>query len=159
MLAEKSHRVNSPEKIGTLYTGLIYTYKKTVPAWSGSVCCCFSPVPDLRPVLHCAIQHPRRCTGSPQRYNTEVYKTYQNPALHPHAPNVGPYSVNLRTQWDATPPEKRCYDVFSMNGFDFERLTHMKYTLSSNRLLIKKYRPVVHDLNMNNLCINMNKAC
>lgn len=156
MLAEKSHRVNSPEKIGTLYTELIYTHKKTVPAWSGSVCCCFCPVPDLRPVLHCAIQHPRRCTGSPQRYNNkEVYKTFQTP----RPLDVGPYSVNLRTPCDATPPEKRCYDVFSMNGFDFERITHMKYTLSSNRLLIKKYGPVVHDLNMNNLCINMNKAC
>lgn len=57
---------NSPEK-HTVYTEYIYTYtyKKTVPAWSGSVWWCFIPIPVMRPVLHCAIRHPHCHMGVP----------------------------------------------------------------------------------------------
>lgn len=63
--------------------------------WFGSVWCCSSLTPDLRPVLHCAIRHPRCHTGSPPwNDNTEEYKIYQTTSAHAE----GPYSVKLNNQ-------------------------------------------------------------
>lgn len=71
------------------------------PVCSDSVWCCSSLIPDLRPLLHCAIRHPRCCAGSqPWNNNIEEYKIYQTTSPHME----GPYSVKLNNQffWDET---------------------------------------------------------
>lgn len=106
-------QVNSPENI-LQFIHNIYLHRHIkrlfLPdlLWFGSVWCCSSLTPDLRPVLHCAIRHPRCRTGSPPwNDNTEEYKIYQTTSAHAE----GPYSVKLNNQlfWDESQPTKTCY--------------------------------------------------
>lgn len=169
-----SLQANSPEIIHIVYTEYIYIYKRLfLPdlVWSGLVWCCLSTIPDMIPVLHCAIWHPRCCTGSWQwNCDTEEYKIYQTACLTLRDPIQSKWItsfvwISLSQLRDATLnnmsilAEKCCYGLNLVSRSTIKHLAHMKYTLLTNHSLIKKYRPVVHDLNMNNLCINMNKAC
>lgn len=106
-----SLQANSPEIIHIVYTEYIYIYKRLfLPdlVWSGLVWCCLSTIPDMIPVLHCAIWHPRCCTGSWQwNCDTEEYKIYQTDLSH----TEGPYSVKVNNQLclNKSQPTTRCY--------------------------------------------------